>query len=125
MSLSANSTEIIELARRPSADKGKTQHSQGRAIRYVESEMRVTDALQAACAEMRSYRMAALSNEKRLVRVRDREGSYVGGADLEDGNPINSKVTTAASHSTHARPEPDQSLRWWPKTSLVQDPMWG
>jgi hypothetical protein len=124
MSLSANSTEIIELARRPSADKGKTQHSQGRAIRYVESEMRVTDALQAACAEMRSYRMAALSNEKRLVRVRDREGNHVGGADLEDGNPINSKVNTAShpTHSTRTRPRPlmvADNLTW------VQDPRWG
>lgn len=92
MSLSANSTEVIELARRPSADKGKTQHSQGRAIRYVDSEMRVTDALQAACGEMGAYRMAASGSARRLVRVIDREGGYARAADLDEGNPINSRV---------------------------------
>ena len=84
MSLSANSTEVIELARRPSADKGKTQYGAGRAIRYVDSEMRVTDALQAACAEMKSYKVSVSGGAKRLVRVISRDGDYVGGQDLDE-----------------------------------------
>ena len=37
---------MIELSRRPAADKGKGQYNKGRAIKYIDSEMRVTDALQ-------------------------------------------------------------------------------
>lgn len=38
--------QVIELSRRPAADKGKGQYNKGRAIKYIDSEMRVTDALQ-------------------------------------------------------------------------------
>eukprot|EP00960_Hanusia_phi_P039498 753915-Hanusia_phi.AAC.29 len=65
---SANSTEVIELARRPAADKGKSQG--GRAIRYVESEMRTTDALQAACHSFRNYRSSAIGEHVRLLLIR-------------------------------------------------------
>ena len=51
----ANSTEVIELSRRPSSDLGRQQYQKGgRAIKYVDSEMRITDAMQAACQKMRN-----------------------------------------------------------------------
>ncbi len=54
--------------RRPSADKGKSQIESGRGIRYVDSEMRVTDALQSVCSSMRQYRMLDVNEMKRVVR---------------------------------------------------------
>lgn len=68
----ANSTEIIELSRRPSSDLGRQQYQKGgRAIKYVDSEMRITDALQAACQVLkRSYRVQTVDSKRRLAQVR-------------------------------------------------------
>jgi len=80
----ANSTEVIELSRRPSSDLGRKQYQKGgRAIKYVDSEMRITDALQAACLVLKkSYRVQTVSSRRRLALIRT-IGDRHPAADLE------------------------------------------
>ena len=89
---SANSTEVIELARRPAADKGKSQG--GRAIRYVDSEMRITDAMQAACHSFRNYRSSVIGDYVRLLLIRHydiRPADYdLEGIDVDSGPKLQS-----------------------------------
>ena len=84
LAATANSTEVIELSRRPSSDLGRQQYQKGgRAIKYVDSEMRITDALQAACQALKtSYRVQAVDGRRRLVRVRA-DGDRVAATDRE------------------------------------------
>ena len=72
LAATANSTEVIELSRRPSSDLGREQYQKkGRAIKYVDSEMRITDALQEACQVLkRSYRPQTIRGRRRLAQVR-------------------------------------------------------
>ncbi len=80
----ANSTEVIELSRRPSSDLGKQQYQKGgRAIKYVDSEMRITDALQAACQTLkRFYRVQTIGGRRRLV-LGQKRGDHSPPTDLD------------------------------------------
>jgi cysteine-rich repeat protein len=91
-SLTANSSEVIELARRPAADKGKSQKQTGRAIRYVDSEMRIMDALQASCAAMRSYRLATSQGFTRLARMYSRDGDLLDVDGLDETSVVHRKL---------------------------------
>ena len=102
----ANSTEVIELSRRPSSDLGKSQYkSGGRAIKYVDSEMRITDALQAACQALkRSYRVQTVGARRRLAQVR-RVGDRPAATDLEgvDWNAAGDKIHSVCEELAEER----------------------
>jgi cysteine-rich repeat protein len=102
----ANSTEVIELSRRPASDLGKSQHRDGgRAIKYVDSEMRITDALQAACQALkRSYRVQTVGGRRRLAQVR-RVGDRPAATDLEgvDWNAAGDKIHSVCEELAEER----------------------